>query len=64
VASRSSSDEAEQRLAEAQRLRAVHVRERRDELQERTTFRKVSFWQHGTGTQRRNATIQGPPSLF
>jgi len=42
-----AESEAEQRLAEAQRHRAVYVKERRDELQERTTFRKVSFWQHG-----------------
>lgn len=42
-----AESEAEQRLAEAQRHRAVYVKERRDEQQERTTFRKVSFWQHG-----------------
>jgi len=42
-----AESEAEQRLAEAQRHRAVYVKERRDELQERATFRKVSFWQHG-----------------
>jgi len=42
-----AESEAERRLAEAQRHRAVYVRERRDELQERTTFRRVSFWQHG-----------------
>jgi len=42
-----AESEAEQRLAEAQRHRAVFVKERRDELQERATFRKVSFWQHG-----------------
>jgi len=42
-----AESEAEQRLAEAQRHRAVYVKERRDELQERSTFRKVSFWQHG-----------------
>lgn len=42
-----AESEAEQRLAEAQRHRAVYIKERRDELQERATFRKVSFWQHG-----------------
>jgi len=42
-----AESEAEHRLAEAQRHRAVYVKERRDEMQERTTFRKVSFWQHG-----------------
>ena len=42
-----AESEAEQRLAEAQRHRAVFVKEQRDELQERATFRKVSFWQHG-----------------
>lgn len=42
-----AESEAEQRLVEAQRHRAVCVKERRDELQERSTFRKVSFWQHG-----------------
>jgi len=42
-----AESEAEQRLAEAQRHRAVFIKERRDELHERATFRKVSFWQHG-----------------
>jgi len=42
-----AESEAEQRLAEAHRHRAVFIKERRDELQERATFRKVSFWQHG-----------------
>jgi hypothetical protein len=42
-----TESEAEQRLADALRRRAVYIKDQRDDRQERSTFRKVAFWQHG-----------------
>jgi len=38
--------EAEQKLSEAQQHHAFFVKEQHEDRQERTTFRRVSFWQH------------------
>lgn len=38
--------EAEKKLAEARQFRAFFVREQFEDQQERSTFRKMSFWQH------------------
>ena len=38
--------EAEQKLSEVQQHRVFFVKEQREDRQERSTFHKVSFWQH------------------